>query len=174
MKKLLITLIGICFCITIVAQKTKYPQFCATVDNMSPQSYPSQVMSTNEFSLTVEGDSADVYLPYIGEVYMPVYNDDGLRFSEPIANVNISRTKKDDGTIMSFSLKHDIVDYRFHITLYDNNNFDLFMQPSNCQSCSYGGEWEGLNKEEEKQEGKNTKKEKDNKTTKNKNNKKIE
>ncbi len=172
MRKLLITLLGICFCTTIVAQKTKYPEFCATVDNMSPQSYPSQVMSTSEFSLTVEGDTADVYLPYIGEVYMPVYNDDGLRFSEPIANVNISRTKKDDGTIMSFSLKHDIVDYRFHITLYDNNNFDLFMQPSNCQSCSYSGEWEGLNKEEEKQEGKNTKKEKDNKTTKNKNNKK--
>lgn len=114
--------------------------FNADIYEMSPMSY-SQRYGLSGFSFGMRNDSAFVHLPYMGQVYNPTYSNDGLNFDEPCSDITIKPTKKKNGQIIGFTLKHDIVTYKFKITLWDNNRMDIFMQPSNAQSCSYTGEW---------------------------------
>ena len=134
----LFSFLGIC---SIDAQQSAHPDFNASIDYMQPMKYPSRNV-TSDFYLKVKGDSADIYLPYIGEVQVAPFGNDGIHFKEPLKEVKTLRNKKDNATIMEFQLSHDIVDYRFSATIYDNSKFDLFMQPSNGQNCRYSGEWE--------------------------------
>lgn len=121
-----------------MAQKV---EFKADINEMSPMSYPAR-SGLSGFSFEMRNDSAFVHLPYMGEVYNPTYSNDGLNFDEPCSELSVKPTKKKDGQIIGFTLKHDIVTYKFNITLWDNNRLDIFMQPSNAQSCNYMGEWE--------------------------------
>ena len=123
---------------TTMAQKF---EFKADVYEMSPMSYRARA-GLSGFSFEMRNDSAFVHLPYMGEVYGPTYSNDGLNFDEPCSEYSVKPTKKEDGQIIVFTLKHDIVTYKFRITLWDNNRLDIFMQPSNAQSCNYSGEWE--------------------------------
>lgn len=116
-------------------------EFKADINEMSPMAYPSRSGLT-DFSFEMRNDSAFVHLPYMGEVYNPTFNNEGLNFDEPCSGLTVKPTKKNDGKILKFSLRHDIAVYQFDITLWDNNSINIFMQPSNAQSCSYMGEWE--------------------------------
>ena len=142
----LFSFLGIC---SIDAQQSAHPDFNASIDYMQPMKYPSRNV-TSYFYLSVKGDSADVYLPYIGEIQIPTFGNDGLRFKEPVKDLKGQRNKKNNATVIEFRLRHDIVDYIFYATLYDNTDFDLFMQPSNGQNCRYSGEWEKIVEKEEK------------------------
>lgn len=124
-------------------------EFKADINEMSPMSYPAR-SGLSGFSFEMRNDSAFVHLPYMGEVYNPTYSNDGLNFDEPCCDLTVKPTKKKDGQIIGFTLKHDIVTYKFNITLWDNNRLDIFMQPSNAQSCNYMGEWEKSNKTQKK------------------------
>lgn len=128
-------------------------EFKADINEMSPMSFPAKT-GLSGFSFDMRNDSAFVHLPYMGEVYNPAYGNEGLNFDEPCSALTVKPTKKNDGKNISFSLRHDIVTYKFEITLWDNNHLDIFMQPSNAQSCNYMGEWEKANKSTKK----NTKK----------------
>lgn len=132
--------------ITIMAQKI---QFKANINEMTPMSYPA-MSGLSGFSFDMRNDSAFVHLPYVGEVYNPTFSNDGLNFDEPCSDLTIKPTKKNDGQVIVFTLKHDIVTYKFDITLWDNNRLDIFMLPSNAQSCSYMGEWESDNNDKTK------------------------
>ena len=123
---------------TTMAQKV---EFKADIYEMSPVSYPARA-GLSGFSFEMRNDSAFVHLPYMGEVYSPTFSYDGLNFDKPCSEYSVEPTKKEDGQVIGFTLKHDIVTYKFKITLWDNNRLDIFMQPSNAQSCSYSGEWE--------------------------------
>lgn len=123
---------------TTMAQKV---EFKADIYEMSPVSYPARA-GLSGFSFEMRNDSAFVHLPYMGEVYSPTFSYDGLNFDKPCSEYSVETTKKEDGQVIGFTLKHDIVIYKFKITLWDNNRLDIFMQPSNAQSCSYSGEWE--------------------------------
>jgi len=136
------------FCNT-EAQQLTLPAFRASIDYMEPVKYPSRNV-TSDFYLSIKGDSADVYLPYIGEIQVPTFGNDGIHFKEPVKDLKGQRNKKNNATIIAFKLHHDIVDYIFYATLYDNTNFDLFMQPSNGQNCRYSGQWEETIEEKEK------------------------
>lgn len=118
-------------------------EFKADITDMTPMSYPAR-SGLSDFSFEVRNDTAFVHLPYMGEVYNPQFNDDGLNFAEPMTGTTCKQTKKKDGQILSFSVKHDIVSYWFSVTLWDNNRIDIFMRPSNAQTCSYMGDWESL------------------------------
>ena len=120
--------------------------FKADIDSMTPMKYQPRSGLT-DFSLEFKNDSAFVYLPYMGEVYNPAYGNDGLHFNEPCTNIKVTNRKKNDGKDISFSVKHDIVNYDFHVTLYDNSNIDIHLLPSNAQSCSYSGQWENIQNE---------------------------
>ena len=121
--------------VTVTAQKLN---FRADINSMSPMSYPTQTGLT-EFYFQLDGDTADVYLPYMGEAYVPAFNNDGLNFREKCNNLSIVPNKKKNGYEINLTIKHDIIEYRFNITLYDNGTTYINVRPSNAQSCSYTG-----------------------------------
>lgn len=137
MKKKLFSIILLFGAMSAMAQKI---EFKADINEMIPISFPSR-SGLSDFSFEMRNDSAFVHLPYIGEVYNPTYNNDGLNFSEPYTKLSVKPTKKKDGQVITFSLRHDIVSYKFIVTLWDNNKIDINMQPSNAQNCNYMGEW---------------------------------
>ncbi len=136
------------FCIILLfdamATMAQKVEFKADIYEMSPVSYPARA-GLSGFSFEMRNDSAFVHLPYMGEVYSPTFCNDGLNFEKPCFEYSVKPTKKEDGHVIGFTLKHDIVTYKFKITLWDNNRLDIFMQPSNAQSCYYSGEWEKCN-----------------------------
>ena len=134
-------LIGIMLLLGTMSVNAQKIEFKADINEMSPMSYPAR-SGLSDFSFEMRNDSAFVHLPYMGEVYNPTYNNEGLNFEAPCVGLIVKPTKKKDGRMIEFSLKHDIVSCRFNITLWDNNRIDIFMQPSNAQSCNYMGEWE--------------------------------
>lgn len=124
-----------------MSAKAQKIAFKADITEMSPVSYPAR-NGLSGFSFEMRNDSAFVHLPYMGEVYNPTYNNDGLNFDEPCTELSVKPTKKNDGKVVKFNVKHDIVTYRFDITLWNNNHIDIYMLPSNAQNCNYMGEWE--------------------------------
>lgn len=138
MKTRIISIMLLLGTMGVSAQKIK---FKADINEMSPMSYPAQSGLT-DFSFEMRNDSAFVNLPYMGEVYTPTFDNEGLNFKAPCVGLSVKPTKKKDGQEIEFSLKHDIVSYKFNITLWENNRIEIFMQPSNAQSCNYMGEWE--------------------------------
>lgn len=138
MIKTLITAVLLTSAMSLSAQKI---EFKADINEMFPMSYPARSGLT-DFSFEMRNDSAFVHLPYIGEVYTPTFSNDGLNFDAPCIGLSIKPTKKKDGQKIEFSVKHDTVNYKFNVTLWDNNRIDIFMQPSNAQSCNYMGDWE--------------------------------
>ena len=89
-------------------------EFKAEINEISPMSYPVR-SGLSGFSFEMRNDTAFVHMPYMGEVYNPTYNNDGLNFDEPCSYITIKPTKKKDGQIIGFTLKHDIVTYKFNI-----------------------------------------------------------
>ena len=60
--------------------------FNVAVTYMMPVSYPARTLSYG-YGVALRNDSAFVYLPYMGRVYQPAMNDDGLRFALPAKDV---------------------------------------------------------------------------------------
>lgn len=145
----MVRLISIMMLLGTISVNAQKIDFKADINEMMPMSYPAR-SGLSGFSFEMRNDSAFVHLPYMGEVYNPTYNNDGLNFDEPCSGISIKPTKKKDGQIISLTLRHDIVSYKFDITLWDNNRLDIFMQPSNAQSCDYMGEWEKAVEEKNK------------------------
>ncbi|MCR4837006.1 MAG: DUF4251 domain-containing protein [Bacteroidaceae bacterium] len=114
--------------------------FHVEVKDMFPLSYGASY-GLNDFSLTLRNDSALVCMPYLGEAYVPSFNYDGLRFEHLYDKLKVSKDKKGEATIVTFNVKHGIVDHRFTITAYPNHKAYITVFPSNAQACSYAGEW---------------------------------
>ena len=114
--------------------------FKVAVTYMMPVSYPARMLSF-DFSLEVRHDSAFVYLPYMGRVYQPVVNDDGLHFALPVREAKV-RPVGDSGTRVEFRVRRTPVYYKFTVTAYDNGKADVMMIPSNAQSVTYSGDWD--------------------------------
>lgn len=120
------------------AQNTFDPSsFRIDVTHMMPQAYSSRPLSYG-FFLEVHNDSAQAYLPYMGRVYQPEFNDDGLQFDLPCKKFKIEDGKKDSRRI-SFIVQKCFVQYRFQISVWPNGRTDVFLAPSNAQSISYDG-----------------------------------
>jgi hypothetical protein len=119
--------------------------FRINVTEMYPMSYAAQ-FGLNDFSLTVRNDSAFVLMPYFGEAYVPSFNNTGLNFNQKYRELKVGTTKKKDGIIVTFSVKHGIVDHQFTITAYPNHKAYITVIPSNAQTCSFAGEWSSIGK----------------------------
>ena len=122
-------------------------EFTADISSMMPMAYQPQY-GLSGFSFAMRNDSVFLHLPYMGQVYNPTYDNEGLNFDEACQDISIKPTKKKNGRKIDLKLKHGFVNYRFQITMWDNNSLDILMQPSNAQSCNYGGIWEVPEKKE--------------------------
>lgn len=118
----------------------KADSFSVAVSQMMPVSYPSRMLSYG-YTVGLRNDSAFVYLPYMGRVYQPALNDDGLRFALPAADISTRRTKQGE-TRVTFTVRKPPIVYKFTVVAYDNRRADVLLIPSNAQSISYSGDWE--------------------------------
>lgn len=128
---------------SVAAQETKgfdADSFKVEVTYMSPVSYPSRILSYG-YSVAVRHDSAFVHLPYMGRVYQPALNHDGLNFELPLTDFKTKKMRK-GGWRMEFKVAKAPVFYKFTVTAYDNGRADVIMIPSNAQSISYAGQWD--------------------------------
>lgn len=114
-------------------------RFNVSVVYMTPVSYPSRTLSYGYF-LALRNDSAFVCLPYVGRVYQPVLNDEGLRFSLPAKDMEVRAG--DSSTRVKFTVRKPPVTYKFTVTAYPNGQADIILIPGNAQSISYSGDWE--------------------------------
>ena len=122
------------------AQDARHPKVMCELTYMTPQAYPARSL-TPDYTLELRNDSAIVHLPYIGQVYTPVLDNEGYNFAEPYRDFSVNPTKKHDGTVYDFAISRNIVAYRFLLTLYADHSLSLTMLPTNAQSCSYEGTW---------------------------------
>lgn len=116
-------------------------RFHAEITYMQPQRYSSRPVT--DFYLEMRGDSVDMLLPYMGEVYVPSFDRNSLLFVQRVNSLKTSRTKR-GATQVTFDVRRDANVYSFRLTLYDNGMFNAYLSPSHAQPCSYSGEWEEL------------------------------
>lgn len=139
------TLLLLCLSMTVGAQEAMPRNFHVEISYMYPLRYNSrQVM---DFSLDVKGDTATVCLPYMGEVYMPSINREGLNFRGKMVNLKRERDRKGVERL-TWLMKRDEVSYEFTIQAYPGHEVELRLRPSNAQPCSYMGDWQPLESEE--------------------------
>ena len=117
--------------------------FHVEVTDMFPLAYRASY-GLNDFSLTLRNDSALVCMPYLGEAYVPSFTYDGLRFEHQYEKLKVGKDKKGEATIVTFNVKHGIVDHLFTVTAYPNHKVYITVYPSNAQACSYAGEWTAI------------------------------
>ena len=147
-RRLIAVIMGLMFVVFGWAQQqeTFTPEaFQINVTEMHPMSYNAQY-GLSDFSLTVRNDSALVLMPYFGEAYVPSFDYQGLHFDQKYREFKVATTKKKDGFIVTFSVKHGIVDHLFTVTAYPNHKAYITVIPSNAQACSFAGEWSAISK----------------------------
>gem|GEM_PF-233554 len=123
-----------------LAEWFKTTQINVSVTDMYPLKY-SEKHGLWEFSLTLRNDSALVYLPYVGQVYTTVFHGDGLNFDHKYSNMKVAYSRKHDGKVITFMVRHKTIDYRFTVTVYDNQNATIVVMPTGADMCRYEGKW---------------------------------
>ena len=141
MKKTLFLLLMLFATSCFAQEKCDTTAFRVVVNSMSPRRFPMRMLSSG-YELEVRNDSAIVHLPYMGEVHMPAFNDDGLNFSEPIKEMKVKTNRKGTARIITFKVSHSMISYHFIVTAFDGGSGDIDVEPSNGDSCSYYGDWE--------------------------------
>jgi len=117
-------------------------RFRVDITYMIPRRY--QARQVLDFFLEVKTDTAQLCLPYMGDVYQPSMSRDGLRFTAKMLNVKKGRSKK-GAEMMTFMVKHANITYDMQLTSYADHKVELYLRPSNAQDCWYEGEWEEMN-----------------------------
>lgn len=147
MRALFISLLAM-YSMTIFAQEEEKDDtisfnpknFNMIVETMQPRSYISRTL-TSEYHVTVRNDSVFCYLPYIGRVYQPSFDNDGLTFDKPVKDFKVKSMSKGRQRIR-FRVTKGAVNYEFDITYWKDGSAYLNLQPSNAQGISYDGRME--------------------------------
>lgn len=113
-------------------------RFRVAVQRMLPQQYSPRDLSYG-YGLEVRNDSVFSCLPYVGRVYQPVFDNDGLVFDAPLRDFKQTPLKK--GALeVEFTAARRAVTYRFRVTVEPGGRVYVRLTPSNGQSVSYEGE----------------------------------
>ena len=144
MKKTLALTLTFALAVAVFAQKKDCvfdpTNFTATITEMTPMRYASRQVT--EFSFSMQGDTANVYLPYMGEVYTPRLDNEGLNFKAEYTDLKVKRNNKQCSTELRFNIRRGTITYKFQLTAFDRGNLDIYLQPSYAQACRYSGYWE--------------------------------
>lgn len=112
----------------------------AKMDAMTPTAHPRRIL-TNNYFIEVLNETVAVQVPYVGRVYTPQYAE-GPSFNENYYNLRVERNKHDNGSIMSFKVKHDGITYDITMELIDGGVAYVTLTPNNAQQCRYSGTWD--------------------------------
>lgn len=123
-----------------LAQGETGVSFRVNIDDMMPQRYQSRRVSYG-YSLEVRNDSVLCYLPYMGQVQLPEFDNRGLDFQVPILALKSKKDKKGRYEL-KMACKRNSVVYNFRITIYPGGRCYIRLYPSNADSIAYEGDIE--------------------------------
>ena len=106
---------------------------------VSPLRGPGNAL-TGSYSVTVDGETLDSYLPYIGDAsYIPYGGGKGLIFKEDIDKYEDAGWEKESRTI-TISISNEEDSYVYKLTVFDNGRADISVNCRNRDSISFSGQ----------------------------------
>lgn len=141
MKKIMFFLLLIPCVLSTTAQNVLPAKYHVDINNMEPLRYPSRLVEGYLFD--VRNDTAYVSLPYMGEVYSPALDSDGLNFFSPM-EFRDKKTMKDGSDVLTYYIRKNGIRFEIRINAYPNGTFYLDLRPNNADLCRYSGEWQPL------------------------------
>ena len=115
-------------------------RFTIHFDYVLPHSMPARYLTTT-YSLSVNGDSIDSYLPYFGVAYRSKFPDDmqsPLIFQGHATGFSISQYKK-DGRRITFNVKNGDELLGYDLIVFDNGRASLNVQSSDREGIDFSG-----------------------------------
>lgn len=114
--------------------------FTVTFDYVMPHRLPARYLTTT-YSLSVNGDSIDSYLPYFGVAYRSKYPDDmrsPLIFSGRATGLAVQRYRKDARRV-TFGVKNGDELLGYNLIVFDNGRASLNVQSSDREAIDFSG-----------------------------------
>lgn len=109
------------------------------VNYMTPMRGRARALTDN-YSLTVRGDSVLSYLPYVGQAYsVPYGGGKALNFDARIQTYEMKDGKKGRKEIR-FTTTNDEDSYTYQLTVYPDGGTQIHVLPTRRQSISFNGE----------------------------------
>ena len=109
------------------------------VNYMTPMRGRARALTDN-YSLTVRGDSVLSYLPYVGQAYsVPYGGGKALNFDARIQTYEMKDGKKGRKEIR-FTTTNDEDSYTYQLTVYPDGGTQIRVLPTRRQSISFNGE----------------------------------
>ncbi len=122
----------------LVQDKLDSKQFTVNVNYMMPTKGGSKAVN-GAYSLTIDGDSIDSYLPYIGgATSVPYGGGKGLTFKDKITQYTDSGWEKDQRKI-SATTENGEDTLTYNITVFKNGSASIIVTSRNRDTISYRG-----------------------------------
>jgi len=122
----------------IVRKQIDDRHFTIEVTRMLPMNGRSSEL-TSLYSLTVNSDSIDSYLPYFGTAYsIPYGGGQGLTFKAPITDYTENFDSKGTADI-SIQTRSEDDNYHYRIQIFKNGSASILVTPVNRQAISFYG-----------------------------------
>jgi len=101
---------------------------------------------TSPYTLTMNGDSVNSWLPYFGRAYRVSYgdHDGGIKFNDIAQDLSVEYDEKKKHYDVSFQVKTKEDSYRMYLTIGMGGYANLSVTSNNRQSISYYGTIDGL------------------------------
>lgn len=112
----------------------------------------ANVMLSSSYSLTVDGDSANAYLPYAGRAYGGSYGGDGaIEFATAMKDHEVElkekKKEKNNQKIVSFKVNGDNDIYTCRLTVSKSGSASLSISSNNRQSIGFSGHISAVDEE---------------------------
>lgn len=120
------------------AQRSFDPKdFRVEVHTMFPARYGARLLTGN-YRLEMRGDTVGIYLPYMGRVFRPTFDNDGLDFKISVTDFRVKERRK-GGTRITFRARRKTVAYDFSIDVTRKGRADITLKPDNAELVRYEG-----------------------------------
>ncbi len=108
---------------------------------------------TSSYHLTLCGDSAKAYLPYVGRAYSAAYGGDGgIQFDNTLlgysSELKTKKKEKNNLMLITFKVKSENEIYDVTMSIGKSGFCTVSVRSNNRQSCSYNGHIMPIEKEE--------------------------
>lgn len=122
----------------VQAQRPFDPKdFRVEVHTMFPARYGARLLTGN-YRLEMRGDTVGIYLPYMGRVYRPALDNDGLDFEVPVTDFRVKERRKGI-TRITFRARRKTVVYDFSIDVMREDGVEITLKPDNAELVHYEG-----------------------------------